>query len=165
MNLYVVRHAVAYERDRVRWPDDHDRPLTRPGERRFRRAASGLRRIVPGVDVVLSSPFVRAWRTAVILREEAGWPVPLVCEALEPGIAPEAVLEAIRKHAEAHSLAIVGHEPGLQEFCAHLLVDPGSRPPFELKKGGVACLRIDKESQEATLRWLAAPRILRALGG
>jgi phosphohistidine phosphatase len=166
MIVYVVRHAVAYDRDPMRWPDDRDRPLTRKGERRFRRAAAGLQRVAPNVDVVLASPFARTWKTAMILREEIRWPVPLVCEWLEPGGRPESILDEIRKHEAAKTVAIVGHEPDLHEFCAHYLVDPGSRPPFELKKGGVACLRFDHSSTPptASLRWLLAPSILRKLG-
>jgi phosphohistidine phosphatase len=60
MDLYLVRHAIAGDADPSRWPNDSDRPLTPAGEKRFRRAARGLGRIVPKVDVVLSSTFARA---------------------------------------------------------------------------------------------------------
>ena len=70
MDLYLVRHAVAYKRDYERWPNDADRPLTPEGEEDFRAVARSLGRIVPEVEVLLSSPYVRAWRTAEILDEE-----------------------------------------------------------------------------------------------
>ncbi|MDQ4042861.1 MAG: histidine phosphatase family protein, partial [Actinomycetota bacterium] len=82
MDLYVVRHAVAQKRDENIWPDDSERPLTVEGEEKFRRAARGLLRLVPEVEVVLSSPFTRTWGTAEIL-EQAGWPAPVPCEELE----------------------------------------------------------------------------------
>ena len=69
MDLYLVRHGVAYDPDPAQWPDDKDRPLTQDGEKRFRRAARGLRELVPTVSVVLSSRWVRAWRTAELLLE------------------------------------------------------------------------------------------------
>ncbi|MCA1728513.1 MAG: histidine phosphatase family protein [Actinobacteria bacterium] len=68
MDLYVVRHAVAHKRDANLWPDDSQRPLTPAGEERFRRATGGIMRLAPGVGVALSSPFVRAWRTAELLQ-------------------------------------------------------------------------------------------------
>ena len=71
--LYIVRHPVAHERDANRWPDDAKRPLAPEGEERFRRGAEGILRLVLEVGCVLSSPFVRAWRTAEIL-EQKGWP-------------------------------------------------------------------------------------------
>ena len=77
LDLYVVRHAVAYERDAERWPDDARRPLTPKGEQRFQEAVKGLTSVAaPEVEVVLSSPFARAWRTAEILAE-AGWAAPV----------------------------------------------------------------------------------------
>ena len=68
MNLYIVRHAVAHKRDAELWPDDAKRPLTPEGEERFRRAAGVILRLVPEIELVLSSPFVRAWRTAELLE-------------------------------------------------------------------------------------------------
>jgi phosphohistidine phosphatase len=61
VDVYLVRHAVAERRNTARWPDDTTRPLTANGAKRFARAARGLRRIVPTVDLALSSPYARAW--------------------------------------------------------------------------------------------------------
>ena len=76
MYLYLVRHAIAHGRDPECWPDDSRRPLTPEGEEDFRGAARGLGRVVPEVDMLLSSSYERAWRTAEILAEQAGWPAP-----------------------------------------------------------------------------------------
>ena len=70
MDLYVVRHAVAHKRDKARWPDDAKRPLTPKGEERFRRAAAGILRLAPKVELVLSSHLARAWRTAELLEQK-----------------------------------------------------------------------------------------------
>ena len=78
MELYLVRHAVAEARDAEQWPDDGLRPLTADGEAKFRKAARGLHRLAPTVDAVVASPFTRAWRTAELLQEEAGWPVQII---------------------------------------------------------------------------------------
>ncbi len=77
MDLYLVRHGIAYDPDPAQWPDDKDRPLTPEGEKRFRQVARGLRELVPSVSVVLSSPWARAWRTAELLEKEAHWPAPV----------------------------------------------------------------------------------------
>ncbi|HEV7666153.1 MAG TPA: histidine phosphatase family protein, partial [Chloroflexota bacterium] len=63
MDLFLVRHGVAFDPDPAQWPDDTQRPLTPEGEKRFLASARGLGRLVPAVDVVLSSPWPRAWRT------------------------------------------------------------------------------------------------------
>ena len=64
--LYLVRHGLAEERGE-KWPDDTKRPLTEEGIVRMRKAARGLARLGVAVDVVLTSPLVRARQTADIV--------------------------------------------------------------------------------------------------
>lgn len=157
MDIYLVRHGIAGERDPERWPDDSLRPLTRKGMRRFERAASGLVSLVPEVDIVLSSPYTRAWQTASIL-EEAGWPSPLRFDALVRG-EPGALIGALQPYNDLHSIALVGHEPHLSRFAASLL---GRAPWGELRKGGVVLLSQPQLtlSGGATLEWYLPPRVL-----
>jgi len=156
--LCVVRHAIAEPRDPERWPDDALRPLTAEGEASFRAAAAGLRRIVPSVDIVLSSPYVRAWRTAEILHEEAEWPAPRRCDALAAVSAPSEAIPIIRAHENAGTIGVVGHEPHLSNLVCLFTGAAG----LQLKKGGAVCLR--HAGDEAELRWLVTPKILRSLG-
>lgn len=111
VDLYFVRHAVAFNRDYERWPDDADRPLTPEGENDFRLAAGGLSSVVPRVEVLLSSPYVRAWQTAEILSGEASWPAPCIFPALKPDVPPHKIELALRTYAEADSLALAGTVP------------------------------------------------------
>ena len=97
MELLLVRHAVAEARDPRRWPDDRDRPLTQQGEARMRRAARGLGRVVPDVDLLFSSPLARAWQTAEILHDEIGWPEPAPLSQLEPDRSPAQTVSRRRK--------------------------------------------------------------------
>jgi phosphohistidine phosphatase len=162
VELFLVRHAIAEDRDPERWPDDAHRPLTEEGRELFRQAAGGLARIAPSVDAVLASPFVRAWQTAEILAE-AGWPAPEQCEALEAGRAIAGVLKVLRQRAGIASLALVGHEPDLSDLAARLLAGREDALVIEMKKGGVASLMVQDDLSGASLRWLATPKILRAL--
>jgi len=165
MNLYLVRHAIAFKLDPATWPDDRDRPLTPQGEKKFRQAARGLKALVPGVDVVLSSPLVRAWRTAEILSKATGWPQPSRFDPLEPGTPPADVVDALQPHASAESVAMVGHEPSLHELLSYLLTgDPGN-VRLTMKKGGVACLSVEDglRAGSATLQWVLPPGVLRSL--
>jgi|SRR5579864_2358279 len=164
MDLYLVRHAIAFDPDSTKWPDDRDRPLTSQGEKRFARAARGLAELVDSVDVVLSSPFVRAWRTAELLHK-AGWPAPTRCEALEAGRAPAEALQALQAHASAAAVALVGHEPSMHELASYLLTAEANHAQVEFRKGGVARLTIDPALRpgSATLVWMLQPKILRAV--
>jgi phosphohistidine phosphatase len=167
MELYLVRHAPAFNRDPSQWPDDGERPLTPEGEAKFRKAARGLRRVVPIVDIVLSSPFARAWHTAELLEEGAGWPPPKPSSGLEAGRSPVEGIETIRPHLSVSSLALVGHEPNLSELASTLLTENVTRLALEIKKGGVVHLRLGDGLRPGTalLRGLLTPKVLRALTG
>lgn len=162
MDLYLVRHAIAGERDPVRWPNDGERPLTKKGIRRFTRAAKGLVSLVPEVDVVLSSPYRRAWQTAEIL-EDAGWPAPRRLDELAQG-EPGVLLRALQPYREFDKIVLVGHEPYLSRFITAVL---GHAPWQEMKKGGAVRIQADHLSLTggAELRWYLPPSVLRKLAG
>ncbi len=85
LELYLVRHAVAALRG-PDYPDDADRPLTDDGSARFRRAVAGLRQAGVQLDLVLTSPYVRARETAELLATGLRpKPKVVVVEALAPG--------------------------------------------------------------------------------
>jgi len=164
LDLYLVRHAFAAHADPARWPDDAVRPLTEEGITRFRAAARGLRRLVPAVDSVLSSSYARAWQTAELLRDDAGWPEPEECPALEAGRPASAAL-AILQSSSVHSIALVGHEPCLSRLASLLCTGSEDALQLELKKGAVASLAFAGPvgPARATLRWSLSPKILRRL--
>lgn len=165
MHLYIVRHAIAGERDPSRWPDDGQRPLTPEGRRRFQEAARGLARIVPTVETHLSSPLVRAWQTAEILSADAGWPAPVACDALAGESVVEATIDLLPRHEERASVALVGHEPGVSEILSYLLTGSAHQAAVEFKKGAVACLTLPRGPVpgSAVLLWLLPPKVLRGL--
>jgi phosphohistidine phosphatase len=163
VEIYLVRHAAASERDPDCWPDDSERPLTLKGEAEFRLGSHGLARVVPRVDAILSSPYRRAWRTAEILSELDSWPTPKPSPILEPTLPPEKATLALEYHADASSVAVVGHRPGLHELAAFLLTGKADGLEIRLEKGGVACIGFDGAPalRAGELRWLLTPEALR----
>lgn len=163
MRLYLVRHAIAHDRDAKKWPDDGQRPLTKRGIQRFEQAAAGLRKLVPALDAVFSSPLVRAVQTAQILASRAKWPAHEVLPELEPLCPPAETLHALSALTPRDTFALVGHEPMLGKLAAYLLAGPQGKPLFEFKKGGVACLESSNGLRPGAFRllWLATPRLLR----
>jgi phosphohistidine phosphatase len=163
-DLYLVRHAYAGHADSTRWPDDAKRPLTEDGIRKFEQAARGLGRLVDAVDLVLSSGHARAWQTAELLHEEAGWPAPEECEALEAERPASSALPVLQDH-DGSSLALVGHEPYLSGLASILCAGREDTLQLELKKGAVARLEVRHGAGpgSAYLRWAVPPKILREL--
>src|SRR5215216_3073244 len=70
MNLYIVRHAIAVERGAPSSDDDSQRPLTDAGRKKMKKIVKGVRQFKIELDVILSSPYVRARDTAMILANE-----------------------------------------------------------------------------------------------
>jgi phosphohistidine phosphatase len=162
MELLIIRHAIAFPRDRRRWADDAARPLSPLGVRRSRKAASGLKALCKAPDRLLTSPLVRARQSAKILTEVAGWPRAEVAPELRPGEGAAAVLTLLSKH-RGKRIAIVGHEPDLSMLLAACLVKSNSTLAVAMKKSAVACLSFHGRARagSAVLMWLATPRILR----
>jgi phosphohistidine phosphatase len=162
MELLIIRHAVAFERDRHRWTDDAARPLSPAGIRRSRKAAAGIKELCKAPDRLLTSPLTRARQTAKILTEVAGWPRAEIAPELTPGEGAVAVLTLLAKD-RSKRIAIVGHQPDLSALLAACLLKDGSALPIEMKKNAVACLSFDGRARVggAALRWLATPRMLR----
>jgi phosphohistidine phosphatase len=162
VELLVVRHAIAADRDPLAG-DDPARPLTPEGAERFARAARGLARLVPEVELVLASPYARAWQTAEILEREAGWPAPQPCAGLEAIRSAGDALAALAARRE-QTIAAVGHEPQLSELASLLLAGDEVAVRLQLRKGGAALLACPGGPRPgaATLLWSATPKLLRA---
>jgi phosphohistidine phosphatase len=164
MDLLIVRHAIAFDRDRNRWRDDAERPLSPAGMRRARKAAAGLKKLTPRPERVLTSPLVRARQTARILTDVAGWPAAEEMPELSPGEPALAVLELLG--ADRGKLtAVVGHQPELGHLLGACLLGAGGALPIEMKKNAVACVSFPGRPRpgQAALIWLATPKMLRAL--
>ena len=160
--LYLVRHAIAAERG-SEWPDDNKRPLTVEGIARFKVAVKGLRSLGMAVDVVITSPLVRARQTADLLSDGLpGRPTVRTIERLAPGHAPGEVLAQLARATRRRRIAVVGHEPGLGELAAHLI---GAARPLPFRKGSVC--RIDVQSlagdRAGSLIWFLPPKALRRI--
>jgi phosphohistidine phosphatase len=160
--LFLVRHGIAADRG-DNWPDDAKRPLTSKGINRFRQSVRGLHELGVALDVVVTSPLVRAKETAEILLDELKPSAALaVSAALAPGVSAAQTAEALAHFRKARRIALVGHEPSLGEHAAWLI---GAKAPIPFKKCGVC--RIDvtalPPSESGQLVWLATPRMLRSI--
>ena len=173
MDLVIVRHAIAEDRERFaqKGLDDAERPLTEKGRRRMAKAARGLLRIVDKPGVLATSPYVRALETAEILRRAYGG-LPLTrLSSLVPGARREDVLAWLEQargngaRDENRVVMIVGHEPALGELASWLITGE-THAIFPLRKGGACALRFGDtvEPGSGELQWLLAPRQLRRLG-
>lgn len=167
MDLLVVRHAIAEERDAFAQTgkDDTERPLTAAGRRKFERGVRGLRKLVESIDVLATSFLVRATQTGEIIEEAYRIVRTVRLRELAPEADPSSILRWLQRERRRPLVAIVGHEPHLSSLVEHLLT--GRRSNFvDLKKGGACLLALGKAPApgRAELRWLLTAAQLRRLG-
>jgi phosphohistidine phosphatase len=166
MKLLVVRHGAAEDKDKFARTGKSDdlRPLTPAGKREMREVARGIRKVVPEVDALATSPLVRAMQTAEILGE-AYDRKPVSVEWLRPEASYEDFARWARPHREKGVVVIVGHEPHLSGLVSWLLA-ASKRSLLELKKAAACLLEMEEDSgaSSALLLWSMAPKHLRAIG-
>lgn len=118
--LLILRHAKSSWADASL--DDRDRPLNPRGERDAPRMGDLLRqkKLVP--DLIVTSDAVRAHTTARAAADAGGYRHDLVVEPLLYHASPDdiiAVLKTLRE-ANARTVLIVGHNPGLEDLVEEL---------------------------------------------
>lgn len=168
MNLYIVRHAIAVEAGTAGYEDDNLRPLTDKGRKKMEKIAHGLKSLETELDLILTSPAVRAVQTARILRRVFKLDKESVIETghLAPtGYGDQLIQLLNEQYAGMENIALVGHEPALGTL-ASMLVSGDPNLSFSLKKGGVCRLAVDtlQYGRCATLDWLLSPAQLVELG-
>jgi phosphohistidine phosphatase len=165
MNLYLIRHGKACERSR-HWRPDSARPLTRDGEKRIAEVAAGLQALDIELDLILTSPYIRAFGTAEILGEVFGAKKLFETRNLVPEAEPEPIIDEIKESFNSlNEIALVSHEPFLSRLASVLLTGKDSTP-INMRKGGCCKLAIRELGFGpcACLEWLMTPGQLARVG-
>jgi phosphohistidine phosphatase len=165
MQIVIIRHGIAASSASAKSSqDDAARSLTKEGRQKMRKAAKGLRRLVPELDLIATSPLARAAETAEIISEAYDGARTIQISALSPRKPVATLLEWLNAHPPDATVALVGHEPHLSTFLCWLLT--GLQESFvDLKKGGVALLEATAPVApgRAKLHWLLKSSQLRDL--
>jgi phosphohistidine phosphatase len=164
MEIYLIRHGIAEDRENWTEPDDL-RPLTKEGEKKMRRIARGLRDLGVEITHLYSSGLTRAMQTAEFVRQALKLEDIRETEALTPDAAPQDILPVLNELPAGAVVGLVGHEPHMSTLLAFLLA--GQRGSFAIfKKGGIACLEANHpvEPGKAMLKWMLEPGQLIKIG-
>jgi phosphohistidine phosphatase len=161
ISLYLVRHGIAIDLADSKGASDELRPLTGKGRRRFRKAARAFGKLAGKVDLILTSPLVRAVQTAEILAGEVKHGEVAVLEELASG-GVAALLAAVAKRAgTGKSVALVGHEPQLSSILTALAhLGPEESSKLDFRKGAIVRLDVSGLPDAKTVqpRWWVKPR-------
>jgi phosphohistidine phosphatase len=140
VEIYGIRHGIAVDSA----PSDAERWLTPKGIEKTKNLAQQLKETVGKLDLILSSPLVRAQQTAQVLLA-AGCSEHLeIFDFLGPDGQIEPWLAWLKNYRStqptARRIALIGHAPNLGRW-AELLVFGKVFDRIQLKKSGVVALR------------------------
>ncbi|MBV8460806.1 MAG: phosphohistidine phosphatase SixA [Candidatus Eremiobacteraeota bacterium] len=165
MEVYLLRHGIAQERDAKKYPDDRLRPLTIEGTERMREIVRGMLKLGVEFDAVFDSGFTRARQTTEIVTDAYRIDNADITTtpALEPDRDAAEVFALLESHKAARRVLLVGHEPQLSLVLAYL---SGGRDgdAFDFKKGALA--RVDLSAlkpRSGMLVYLLPPKVLRKI--
>lgn len=127
---------------------DHDRPLSRRGERAAETMAAYIAAHAPRPQLILCSTATRTRQTLMPVEKALGSPVPATL--IEKGLymaSEEALLERLQAvPRETGTVLLIGHNDGLGELAGRL---PGQGPSVVLERirakyptGALAILRL-----------------------
>lgn len=165
--LVLMRHSSAGQAEvffRQTGLPDSERPLTAKGARRNQRAMRGLVKLLPDIDHVWSSPYLRAQQTALPFAEATGCVVETP-ELLQPPWRLELIGAWLESALGPGQIGVlVGHEPDLSDLIGHWI---GARQaPVCMEKGAACLLRIDgslSHDMDHELIWKLPQYVLRSI--
>ncbi|HWW17505.1 MAG TPA: phosphohistidine phosphatase SixA [Candidatus Saccharimonadales bacterium] len=162
MQLYIVRHGIAIDRDDPKCPSEAERYLTEEGVEKTRQAAKGIAALEVHADLMISSPYVRAMQTAEIFAGALDYPKQKIrsTDSLLPGAEPGAFLRELAREKNASSVFCFGHAPHVDALLA---TSVGAQHHItSMKKAGVAFVELRRLSPPSGhLIWLATPKLIR----
>lgn len=160
IELYLLRHAHAG--DPLAWDGSDDaRPLSEKGERQAERLGRFLAEVGFRPDVIITSPKVRAARTAEIVAKRLELPV-VVDDRLADGVGVATVERILRAAGDPARPVLVGHDPDFTELLATLCSASG----VLMKKCALARIDAERPLVEGggALCWLVPPDLLKPAG-
>lgn len=164
MEIYLLRHGEAVPRGTPGYPND-DRPLTEDGIVKMTEASKGIAKIIDRIDVIVSSPLIRALDTAKIAAEAIGYNKKIVTtEYLVPGYPQRSLFGFLKEYNNKDKIMLTGHEPHLGYLASRMLGI--EEHVIEFKKGGLCRIDISKFPPEkpGTLVWHLTQKQLVGLG-
>lgn len=162
MQLYIVRHGIAIDREDPKCPPEAERYLTEEGIERTKQVAKALAGLGMHADLMISSPYVRAMQTAAIFASELEYPKQKIrrTDSLLPGAEAGAFLRELAREKDVSTVLCVGHAPHVDGLLAAAV--GASRHITSMKKAGVALVELKRLSPpNGQLVWLITPKLIR----
>ena len=162
MQLYIVRHGIAIDREDPKCPPEAERYLTEEGVEKTKQVAEAVAALGIQADLMFSSPYVRGTQTAAIFASELEYSKQKIrrTDSLLPGAEPGAFLRELAREKDVSTVLCFGHAPHVDGLLAAAV--GASRHITSMKKAGVALVELKRLSPpNGQLVWLITPKLIR----
>ena len=162
MDLLVLRHGEAGRGSAL--PGDSKRTLTTEGKQEIADLSNGMKSLDVKLDVVYTSPLLRAKQTAEIVAKSLKFKGKIEeLDSLKPEGSKLEFYSVLSKLKQDSVVLVVGHEPYLSDMIGEAISQSGCR--INLKKAGLARIKVISTLPKikGELRWLLTPKHLKKI--
>lgn len=159
--IFILRHGQAEELNENQSKDDFDRNLTEEGIERTKRLGLLFNKLKEDVDIILSSPYIRAKKTAetfvdnLLIKPELK-----IVDFLSSGASCKDIAKGLLPYSSKSKIVLVGHAPDLETFLGKLI----GADRIKLKKGAMAKVALNNSIElSGELEWLITSKIVKRL--
>lgn len=165
MTLYLMRHAEAEPISTGVAARDAARPLTEKGCRQAERMGLLLKKLDVKIDRTLSSPFVRARKTAELVLAAVHSQARIqLLDVLQPDAQADAMWKEISR-VEGDTILVVGHLPSIARLACSLLGNLADESLWFHKSSLAAlhCASHEGRKQCFRMEWMISPAMTKRL--
>ena len=159
--IFILRHGQAEEPGENQSKTDFDRKLTEDGKVKINKLGLFFNTLEEGLNLVLSSPYLRAKETAEIFTDCLE-PKPdlKIVDFLSCGSSCKEIAKGLIQYSSLNKILLVGHIPDLELFLGKLI----GAERINLKKGSLAIVTLDNSIEySGELVWLVTPKLIKKL--
>lgn len=155
--IFILRHGQA-EDLKLNQPD-FDRVLTEDGKAKTKKLSLFFNELEDGLDLVLSSPYLRAKETAeFFVSSLEKKPELKLVDFLSSGSSSKEIAKGLLPYSLLNKILLVGHAPDLEIFLGKLI----NAERITLKKGALAKVTLENSVElSGNLIWLVTSKIIK----
>ena len=151
MKLFLIRHAEAIEHETDAVKDDVHRFITAFGRNITRKIANILREELSDLEIIFTSPLIRAVQTAEIISTRIKFKNDiLLADELKNETTTASLQQLLSKNVDMKSVALVGHEPKMGVLVKSL---SNKKDLIDFRKSSVCLIDFDASKGKGKFEW------------
>ena len=160
-SIFILRHGKAEDLNESQSKNDFDRKLTEEGRKKTKKLGIFFNTLEENIDLVLSSPYIRAKETAEIFVSSLD-PKPefKIVDFLSSGSSCKEISKGLSDYFSYNKALIVGHAPDLEIFLGKLM----GAENIKFKKGALAKVTLNSAiNLSGELEWMVTSAIIKKI--